>query len=95
MSFIERHSCEVISDSISEFNLYSQHDDDNDDEGSDSVLIMIHTNHLQVHTHLARGDVNSARIASAGAKKYAIIAVCIGTTFFAFLAFIQIITFTT
>ena len=95
MSFIERHSCEVISDGISEFNLYSQHDVDNDDEGSDSILILIHANHLQVHTHLARSDVNSARIASAGAKKYALIAISIGTSFIAFIALIQIIAFTT
>ena len=39
---------------------------------------MIHANHLQVQSHLDRGDVNSARIASAEAKKYALIAVCIG-----------------
>ena len=45
---------------------------------------MIHANHLQVHTHLARGDVNSARIASAEAKKYARIAVYIGTFFILF-----------
>lgn len=38
----------------------------------------------QVHSHLARGDVNSARIASADVKKYARIAVCIGTSFFVF-----------
>ena len=43
---------------------------------------MIHANHLQVQSHLARGDVNSARIASADAKKYARIAVCIGTSLF-------------
>lgn len=36
----------------------------------------------QVHSHLARGDVNSARIASADVKKYALIAVCIGISFF-------------
>ncbi|XP_015761669.1 PREDICTED: proline-rich transmembrane protein 1-like isoform X1 [Acropora digitifera] len=36
----------------------------------------------QVQSHLARGDVNSARIASADAKKYARIAVCIGTSLF-------------
>ena len=93
MAFIERHSCEVISDSISEFNLYSHVD--NDDEGSDSILIMIDANHLQVHTHLARSDVNSARIASAGAKKYALIAISIGTSLIAFIALIQIIAFTT
>ena len=45
---------------------------------------MIHANHLQVHRQLARGDINSARIASANAKKYALIAVCIGTTFVVF-----------
>ncbi|XP_015777277.1 PREDICTED: tumor suppressor candidate 5 homolog isoform X2 [Acropora digitifera] len=33
----------------------------------------------EVHEHLDRGDVNSARIASAGAKKYALIAIFIGT----------------
>ncbi|XP_029202044.1 proline-rich transmembrane protein 1-like [Acropora muricata] len=49
----------------------------------------------QVHTHLARSDVNSARIASAGAKKYALIAISIGTSFIAFIALIQIIAFTT
>ena len=45
---------------------------------------MIHANHLQVHTHLARGDVNSVGIASAEAKKYPRIAVCIGTFFILF-----------
>ena len=45
---------------------------------------MIHANHLQVRRHLARGDINSARIASANAKKYALIAVCIGVTFAVF-----------
>ena len=43
---------------------------------------MIHANHLQVQSHLARGDVNSARIASAEVKKYARIAVCVGTSLF-------------
>ena len=79
-SFIVRHSCEVISDSISEFILWSQLDDDNVNGSSDSVLIIIHANQLlQVDRHLACGDVNSARIASADVKKYACIAVFIGT----------------
>ena len=56
---------------------------------------MIDASHLQVHTHLARSDVNSARIASAGAKKYALIAISIGTSFIAVIALIQIIAFTT
>ena len=55
---------------------------------------MIHANHLQVQSHLARGDVNAARIASAEAKKYARIAVCIGATFFVFFGIFQIIVFT-
>ncbi|XP_074615106.1 proline-rich transmembrane protein 1-like [Acropora palmata] len=46
------------------------------------IIAVIKSN--QVHTHLARGDVNSARIASADAKKYARIAVCIGTFFILF-----------
>ena len=45
---------------------------------------MIHANHLQAHTHLARGDVNAARIASADAKTYALLAVSIGTMFAVF-----------
>ena len=53
---------------------------------------MIHANHLQVQSHLDRGDVNAARIASAEAKKYALIAVGIGaasvmfTVLFEFIA---------
>ena len=50
---------------------------------------MIHANHLQAHTHLARGDVNAARIASAEAKKYALLAVCIGTMFVVFAVLFQ------
>ena len=50
---------------------------------------MIHANHLQVHTHLARGDVNAARIASAEAKKYALIAVCIGIASYVFIVLFQ------
>lgn len=46
------------------------------------IIAVIKSN--QVHTHLARGDVNSARIASAEAKKYARIAVYIGTFFILF-----------
>ena len=95
ISFIERHSCEVISDSISEFIFQSQLDDDDDHGGSDSVLIMIHANHLQVQSHLARGDVNSARIASAEAKKYALIAVCIGAALFVFAVLSPIIIIST
>ena len=56
-----------------------------------SILIMIHANHLQVQSHLARGDVNSARIASAEAKKYALIAVCIGAAFVVFSILFQTI----
>ena len=52
---------------------------------------MIHANQLQVHNHLARGDVNSARIASADAKKYGRMAVCIGTTFFVFFSVLSTI----
>ena len=43
---------------------------------------MIHSNHLQVQSHLASGDRDSARIASAAAKKYAQIAIYVGTAFF-------------
>ena len=78
-----------MSDSISEFIFWSQLDDDNDHCGSDSVLIMIHANHLQVQSHLARGDVISARIASAEAKKYALIAVCIGIVSCVFIVLFQ------
>ena len=52
---------------------------------------MIHANHLQVQSHLNRGDVNAARIASAEAKKYALIAVCIGIVSFVFIALFEII----
>lgn len=77
------YSFEVISGNISEFILWSQLDDDNYDEGSDSVLlIMIHSNHLQVRSHLGNNDRESARIASAEAKKYAQIAIYVGTAFF-------------
>ena len=53
------------------------------------MLIMIHANHLQVQSHLDRGDVNAARIASAEAKTYALIALCIGTTFVVFFELFQ------
>lgn len=43
---------------------------------------MIHSNHLQVQSHLASGDHESARIASAAAKKYAQIAIYVGTAIF-------------
>ena len=43
---------------------------------------MIHSNHLQVQSHLANRDRDSARIASAAAKKYALIAIYVGTAFF-------------
>lgn len=36
----------------------------------------------QVQSHLANGDRDSARIASAAAKKYALIAIYVGTAFF-------------
>ncbi|XP_015761664.1 PREDICTED: proline-rich transmembrane protein 1-like isoform X2 [Acropora digitifera] len=45
----------------------------------------------RVQSHLDRGDVNSARIASAEAKKYALIAVCIGIAFNVFAALSPII----
>ena len=54
-----------------------------------SILIMIHANHLQVQSHLARGDVISARIASAEAKNYALIAVCIGIVSCVFIVLFQ------
>ena len=56
---------------------------------------MIHANHLQVQSHLARGDVDSARIASAEAKKYALIAVCIGAALFVFAVLSPIIIIST
>lgn len=56
---------------------------------------MIHANHLQVQSHLARGDVNSARIASAEAKKYAHRAICFGTTFFVLAVLFQVIVLST
>ena len=43
---------------------------------------MIHSNHLQVQSYLASGDRDSARIASAAAKKYAQIAIYVGTALF-------------
>ncbi|XP_015761675.1 PREDICTED: proline-rich transmembrane protein 1-like isoform X3 [Acropora digitifera] len=49
----------------------------------------------RVQSHLARGDVNSARIASAEAKKYALIAVCIGVSLFVFAALSPIIIIST
>ena len=52
---------------------------------------MIHANHLQAQSHLARGDVNSARIVSAEAKKYALIAVCIGIALYVFIVLFQTI----
>ncbi|XP_015761666.1 PREDICTED: proline-rich transmembrane protein 1-like isoform X2 [Acropora digitifera] len=53
------------------------------------IIAVIKSN--QVHTHLARGDVNSARIASAEAKKYAHRAICFGTTFFVLAVLFQVI----
>lgn len=64
--------------SISELVLWSQFDNDNDNGSSNSVLIIINANELQVHNHLARGDVNAAKIASDDVKKYARLAVVIG-----------------
>ncbi|XP_029202049.1 proline-rich transmembrane protein 1-like [Acropora millepora] len=49
----------------------------------------------RVQSHLARGDVDSARIASAEAKKYALIAVCIGAALFVFAVLSPIIIIST
>ncbi|XP_067037525.1 proline-rich transmembrane protein 1-like isoform X1 [Acropora muricata] len=57
------------------------------------IMAVIKSN--QVQSHLYRGDVNSARIASAEAKKYALIAVCIGIAFIIFAALSPIIIIST
>lgn len=51
------------------------------------IMAVIKSN--QVQSHLDRGDVNSARIASAEAKKYALIAVCIGIASYVFSVLFQ------
>ena len=71
---VKKHSREVMAAFLN-----SSFDNDNGNGDSNGVLIIIHANQLQVHEHLDRGDVNSARIASAGAKKYALIAIFTGT----------------
>ncbi|XP_067037805.1 proline-rich transmembrane protein 1-like [Acropora muricata] len=57
------------------------------------IIAVIKSN--QVQSHLARGDVNSARIASAEAKKYALIAVCIGAAFVVFSILFQTLVIST